>query len=141
HESAFPHAGRHPAHSARAEVFKTGRQACGDLYGHAPPGKSLEALGPKLGADTSRRFWQRRDQRCNRFSCISNMNSKPLSQLLKQGTPGPIKHHGEAVWSTHESVSGLATKGQRTNHICAVSSRLRMPDSERHANAELIARL
>lgn len=53
-------------------------------------------------------------------------------------TPGPWKHHGDAVWSEHESVSGKVTKGERTNHVCAVSSRLRMPERERLANARLI---
>lgn len=54
-------------------------------------------------------------------------------------TPGPWTNHGEAVWSTHESVSGTVTKGARTNHVCAVSTRLKMPDAERRANARLIA--
>lgn len=54
-------------------------------------------------------------------------------------TPGPWKAYGTAVWSEHESVSGKATKGTRTNHVCAVSDRLKMPDAERVANARLIA--
>jgi len=54
-------------------------------------------------------------------------------------TPGPWKHHEDAVWSEHESVSGKVTKYERTNHVCAVSPRLRMPERERLDNARLIA--
>jgi hypothetical protein len=54
-------------------------------------------------------------------------------------TPGPWKHYGGAVWSEHKSVSGKETRGTRTNHVCAVSPRLKMPDAEREANARLIA--
>jgi len=58
---------------------------------------------------------------------------------VNKHTPGPWKNHGEAVWSEHKSVSGKETRGTRTNHVCAVSSRLKMPDAEREANARLIA--
>ncbi len=54
-------------------------------------------------------------------------------------TPGPWVFGNEAVWSTHPSVSGAVTKGARTNHVCAASSRLKMPESERIANGRLIA--
>ena len=58
---------------------------------------------------------------------------------MNKHTPGPWKNHGEAVWSEHKSVSGKETRGTRTNHVCAVSSRLKMPDAEREANSNLIA--
>ena len=58
---------------------------------------------------------------------------------MNDHTPGPWKAYRGAVWSTHESVSGPVTKGMRTNHVCAISERLKMPDGEREANACLIA--
>ena len=58
---------------------------------------------------------------------------------MNKHTPGPWKHHGEAVWSEHKSVSGKETRGTRTTHEGAVSSRQRMPDAEREANSNLIA--
>jgi hypothetical protein len=64
---------------------------------------------------------------------------RKMPQRVDGHTPGPWRSHGEAVWSTHESVSGPVTKGTRTNHVCAVSSRLKMPEAERAANARLIA--
>lgn len=62
-----------------------------------------------------------------------------MKQKLNAHTPGPWKTYRGAVWSTHESVSGPVTKGMRTNHVCAISERLKMPDGEREANARLIA--
>lgn len=64
---------------------------------------------------------------------------RKMPERVEGHTPGPWRSHGEAVWSTHESVSGPVTKGTRTNHVCAVSSRLKMPEAERAANARLIA--
>lgn len=53
-------------------------------------------------------------------------------------TPEPWTTRGESIWSTHESVSGPVTRRTRTNHVCTLSARLKMPEGERLANAERI---
>jgi hypothetical protein len=50
-------------------------------------------------------------------------------------TEAPWKTYNGSVWSESPKID----KSQRTNMVCSISDRWKMPDSEKEANANLIA--
>jgi hypothetical protein len=50
-------------------------------------------------------------------------------------TPGPWTTYRGSVWSKDPSID----RSKRSNIVCAISERLKVPESEQQANARLIA--
>jgi hypothetical protein len=53
---------------------------------------------------------------------------------MSKHTPGPWRFYSQLVWS-----EAVKTDQYRTNEICKINERLRVPEDEREANARLIA--